>query len=102
MTDVPRTPPGMPSAALTTEQKQKIESWFRQKAGVLGAECPVCHTRNWSTLPDMIAPPPFHGGGMVIGGVSYPHFVLVCTNCGNSQFINAVAAGILDPKGSGA
>jgi hypothetical protein len=37
---------------------------------------------------------------MIIGGPTYPHFMLVCNNCGNVQFINAVAAGVLPADGS--
>jgi hypothetical protein len=87
-----------PPAGLTPEQRQKIENWFKEKRAITGAVCPICNTKNWTTLPDLVTPIPLRGEGMVLGGTTYPHFVLVCNNCGNSQFINAVATGIVDPE----
>lgn len=33
---------------------------------------------------------------MVIGGPAYPYVGLICQNCGNTQLMNAVAAGVVD------
>ena len=91
--------PTPPPATITDEQKKKIEAWFKKHQPIGGVVCPICHHKNWTILVDFLAPPTFHGGAMVLGGNSYPHFVLVCTTCGNSQFINAIAAGIITPTG---
>jgi hypothetical protein len=89
--------PGQPpSSNLTEDQKKKAEHWFQTRASK--AVCPVCYSRTWTILPDMLAPPTFHAGSMVLGGVSYPHIVMACTTCGNSQFINAIVAGVLEVK----
>lgn len=37
---------------------------------------------------------------MILGGPSYPSIGLVCANCGNTQVINAVVAGIIDGDSS--
>lgn len=99
MADIPApAPPQVPSSSLTDAQKAKIESWVRLKTGLTGGICPICQTRQWTILPELLAPPAFHGGTIVLGGSSFPHVVLVCNNCGNSQFINAVMAGIVSDK----
>jgi hypothetical protein len=85
-----------PSSNLTDEQKKRAEFWFQNKASK--AVCPICYQRTWTILPDLLAPPTFHGGSMVLGGPSYPHMVLTCTTCGNSQFINAIISGVLEVK----
>jgi hypothetical protein len=88
----------MPQDDLTPEQKQKIENWFRDKRHPAGAICPICQTRSWTILPQLVTPLVYAEGGLLLGGASYPHFVLVCNNCGNSQFINAVITGLVEPK----
>ena len=92
-------PPAPPTSTITDEQKRKIESWFKSNQPATGLVCPICNHKNWTILGDFLAPPTFHGGAMIIGGTSYPHFVLLCTTCGNSQFINAVVAGLIPPAG---
>jgi hypothetical protein len=97
MADSPPIPP-LPSSQLTEAQKAKIDQWARTKLPAGGVACPICQTKNWTILPELLAPPAFHGGSLIIGGSSFPHFVMACTNCGNSQFINAVATGIVSDK----
>jgi hypothetical protein len=98
----PLPPPQPPQHKITPELRTKIEAWFNAKARgePQKGTCPICATKNWSILDDFVAPPLFAGGGMILGGIAYPHFMLVCNNCGNAQFINAVAAGVLLPDGS--
>jgi hypothetical protein len=58
-------------------------------------ECPICGSNNWHVgehfvTPTVIAP----NGGLVLGGTSYPHFIVTSTDCGYAILINAVIAGI--------
>ena len=59
--------------------------------------CPLCHKGEW-IVGDMI----FHlteyfEDELRIGGTpSFPVLPLVCSECGNTIFINALAAGLLD------
>src|SRR5262245_32046051 len=84
------------ASTLTPEQQKRIDAWVKRVAPG-GFACTVCGTRNWTVLSDLLAPPVFHGGGMVIGGPSYPHFGLACVNCGHTVFINAVMSGVVTP-----
>jgi predicted nucleic-acid-binding Zn-ribbon protein len=84
---------------LTLEQRQKVEKWFAEKANVMG-QCPVCRNRQFTLLDHMVAPPIFDGGGLTIGGPAYPMVMVMCTNCGNTNFHNAVVLGLLPGEGS--
>jgi hypothetical protein len=49
-------------------------------------------------LEHFVQVPLFHTDGNTYlgGGPAYPHVGLLCTNCGNTQLINAVLSGVLD------
>jgi hypothetical protein len=86
---------------LTQEQKERVVRWISEKSGMQAPKCPVCRERQWSIADDLVAPPVFAGGGIVLGGASYPAAMLICGNCGNTQFLNAVIMGILPRKSEG-
>lgn len=87
------------SGELTEEHRQKVAEWFERvrRSNPNGATCPICSNKNWTLGGHLIAPPTFHFGAMVLGGPAYPHFMIVCTNCGTTQFVNAVAARLIAP-----
>lgn len=88
---VPQPTDGM----LTQEQRTKFLNHINSKTNLIG-KCPVCSTRQWSILDHFLNGMVFHpGGGIVIGGPSYPHVGMICGNCGNTQLVNAVVAGLL-------
>ena len=91
------TPPKPQSGRLTDDQKEKIQGWFAKHKPPEGIACPICRSLEWTVLPDLVTPMRFQGGALVIGGASYPHFGLVCRTCSNTQFINAVVTGIIEP-----
>lgn len=85
----------LPDGKLTLEQREKFAAHINSKSALIG-KCPVCSARQWSILDHFLNGIVFYpGGGMVIGGPSYPHVGLICGHCGNTQLINAVVAGIL-------
>lgn len=80
---------------LTDEQRTKFLEHINSKTNLVG-KCPICGTRQWSILAHFLNGIVFHpGGSFVIGGPSYPHVGMICGNCGNTQLVNAVVAGIL-------
>lgn len=88
-------PPQFSDGALTQEQRTKFLNHINSKTNLIG-KCPVCSARQWSILDHFLNGLVFHpGGSIVMGGPSYPHVGLICGNCGNTQLINAVVAGIL-------
>jgi hypothetical protein len=89
----------MRTAQLSPEEKAAAEAWFNAKMAHQSAGCPMCRTKNWTLLDHFVSPNNFTpGGGVMLGGNAYPHFMLACSNCGNTQFINAILAGVI-PKG---
>lgn len=92
--------PPFQGAELTEEHRRKVAEWFERVRGFNpnGATCPICANKNWTLGGHLVAPPTFHFGAMVLGGPAYPHFMIICTNCGTTQFVNAVAARLIEPE----
>lgn len=56
-------------------------------------QCPYCEAKNWSVLMPIsfrVQSPKTDLEANLV-----PHFLVTCTNCGNTVLINAVLAGIL-------
>jgi len=75
------------------EMQKKAIEWIDQKC-TADFKCECCQASQW-TLNTEIVVPPVYRKGMMIGGAVTPSFLLVCTNCGNSKFFNAVVSRIL-------
>lgn len=84
----------MSDSKLTDDQRQNFASWLNSKAALIG-KCPICGTRSWVLLEDIVEVRPFQGGNLTVGGAVYPYVGLMCTNCGNTNFINALVSGVL-------
>ncbi|MBU0460040.1 MAG: hypothetical protein KJ597_01025 [Nanoarchaeota archaeon] len=80
----------------TEEIVKKIEEAINRKTGQTGFKCPICTNDKFSLaggftndfLMDRL------GGGLVIGGPVLPSVPIVCTNCGNTFFLNARVLGL--------
>jgi predicted nucleic-acid-binding Zn-ribbon protein len=96
MADTPPPPPAPTQFRdrLTPSQIAQISAWLAQKRPV--NDCPSCKLVNtFSIAEHMVAPPVFApGGGLMLGGASYPYIMLTCRNCGLTLFYNAVIMGI--------
>jgi transcription initiation factor IIE alpha subunit len=81
---------------------KKIEDAIKKKRGQGGFQCPVCTNNNFSLaggftndfLMDKMS------GNLRIGGPTLPSVPIVCTNCGNTFFLNAKILGIEENKPS--
>ena len=85
---------------LTKEKEQeiieKINEAIKKKTGQTNLQCSVCTNNQFSFvggftndfLMDKL------GGGLIIGGPVLPSVPIVCTNCGNTFFLNAKVLGI--------
>ena len=84
-------------ARLTDEEKKQVVRWLQSRAAG-PRECAVCLQRNnWVIADDLVSPSPYHRGSEVdIGRTSYPQAMLVCENCGNTVYLNAVMMGIAE------
>jgi len=83
-----------PSGKLTEEEKRKISDWFRER-WKLPATCPICGTMNWTIGEHLVQPLTFSGGGISVGGITYPQVMLISTDCGYTRLFNAVMLGLL-------
>jgi hypothetical protein len=61
--------------------------------------CPVCQTKNnWSSTKNLYQVTEFQTDNWIGQGNALPVLPLTCENCGNIVFINAIKAGLIDPK----
>jgi predicted nucleic-acid-binding Zn-ribbon protein len=77
---------------LTIEQVDNIKVWLREK---VVNPCEACGDSNWLINERIVAPMNFSANGALSGGKVLPHFCVICKNCGNTRFFNAVLTGIL-------
>jgi hypothetical protein len=104
----PETKPVGPSAekagetrptGLSQEEKQKIVEWLKAKAGEKARPCPICGHTEWAIADEAVIPVRLEKKKIMLGGGPiYPLAMLVCMNCGNTQFLNLVLAGLFPPS----
>ena len=82
----------MAKDSLTPEQQKQIKSWLLEKWE--DSRCAICRTNDWHIAGDLVSPPLIVGGGMAIGGTTYPQIMCICRNCGNTVYFNSVVMGI--------
>jgi len=70
------------------ENKETALRWIKERCPNL--KCEACNHNKWTLADDLVMSMPFTGGGLVIGGPSYPLAMLICNNCGNTKHFNAV------------
>ena len=56
--------------------------------------CEFCGNRDWSIQDDLICINVVKEETLELTGRSYPLKVLICSHCGNTKFINVLAANI--------
>ena len=84
---------------LTTAEKLKASDYIASR-WQLPITCPICKKTDWFIADHMVAPPiTSPDAGMMVGGMSYPHILMISKQCGYTMFINAVMAGLLPPSG---
>lgn len=69
-----------------------VNKWGEKK------KCPMCNQSSWWISDTVYEMREFHGGGLVLGaGPIIPIITVACQNCGNTIFINAIVAGVVEP-----
>lgn len=79
---------------LTTEEQTKVQGWLKENWK--NWACPYSGHTHWEIGQTIVQAVAFTGGGLSIGGPVYPLIVVTCSGCGNTVFINAIKAGIVD------
>jgi hypothetical protein len=91
--------------ALTEEQKVAVVSWLGQKWGNGNAAalpvCSMCKSpqMTWKLIGYVMTPVVFAKGTVNLGSTVVPVVPIMCSNCGNMHFVNAVVMGILNQVG---
>lgn len=80
------------------EKQELAQKWLNDKWKNRTCEC--CGRNTWTLAEDLVMPMTFTGGGLVLGGPTYPQIMVICTNCGNSKTFNAILAKVIpeNPK----
>jgi hypothetical protein len=85
----------MDDSKLTDDQKKTVVAWIQSKTPLIG-KCAVCNDRRYTVADHIVQTPLFSRAGVfTVGGFTYPYVPIVCMNCGNTQFISAVIAGVV-------
>lgn len=79
--------------ALTEDQQKWIARWL--EACWKQGKCPICATDKWQIAPHLVAPIISSGGVLNVGGRTYPQVMIICSNCGFTNFFNAGIMGLL-------
>jgi len=80
--------------ALSQAQKQQVINWLQTKKPT-GFQCSVCGVAMWSVGDHIVTAMVNEGGGLSVGGPSYPNAFLICNNCGHTVYFNAVMMGLM-------
>jgi hypothetical protein len=80
--------------SLSKNQQEKALKWLNEK-WKKDASCEVCGEKNWQLVGDMVSPLIMSGNNINLGGNSYPSVSLVCKNCANTKYFNAVVMGLV-------
>ena len=75
---------------------KKIEDAVKSKTGGTNFKCAVCTNNKFSLVGGFINNSLMDsmGGDLVLGGSFLPSIPIVCTNCGNTLFINSQILGL--------
>jgi hypothetical protein len=88
---------GPPNLELSPEQVIKAQEWLGSQWTTRA--CPFHGPTKWQVGRRLAAPVNYvPGGGVFLGGPAYPLIVVTCTACGFTVFVNAVVAGLIEPR----
>lgn len=73
--------------------QEKLNNYLQT---IHGSVCPLCGNNDWNTSNQIFQAIEFDYKGILINGASYPMVPLTCSTYGNTYFINALVAGLID------
>ena len=93
---------------LSEDEKDKILKWIKEKSSIsrgystfssFGAQenmrCQVCGNRGWGLAENLVAPTVLNATGVGLMNPLYPQAMLLCSDCGNTIYINVNTLGLL-------
>ena len=57
--------------------------------------CPMCQSTAWNVHESPWQVTKYEGRTLTLGGAVLPLIAVICRNCGNTVFVNAVTTGML-------
>lgn len=75
--------------------KKRLDAYLKT---IHSTPCPLCGNGHWQIADRVFQAIEFDQNGIVINGVSFPMVPLTCRKCGNTYFINALVAKLIDPQ----
>ena len=76
-------------------RKDRMKAYLQR---INAQACSLCGEVEWSVSEYVFQAIEFDGKGVVFGGAAYPMVPITCDNCGNTYFINAFAADLIDKE----
>lgn len=62
--------------------------------------CPLCNDGQWIVTSEIFYLNEYFKDKVVVGAKSFPVLPIVCNKCGNTMFINALVANLIEDKPS--
>ncbi len=75
--------------------KEKLDNYIKNQHTPI---CSFCGNNTWNISSKIFELLEFDANGLQLGGPVYPVVPITCNNCGNTLFINALVAGLLEQK----
>ena len=82
---------------LRQDRKRKFSAWVEEKIGTSMRPCSLCGQTKWFLGNDVVTARIFKEPGISLTGETYAFSMVICGNCGNTHFLNAVMMGLLPP-----
>lgn len=81
---------------LNEQQLQKVEQHLNDKVKKIGGmSCSVCENRNWKIFTKIFEISEFHSRSAMGKAPRIPVVSVMCVNCSNTLFFNAIELGIV-------
>lgn len=80
---------------LTSDEVKMVQKFITEKWKGRAAQCQLCGSQHWAVGDLLVAPMGYLPGRFVVGASTYPLVALICTNCGQTVFLNALHVGVL-------
>lgn len=78
---------------ISADDKQKAIQWLTAKAPSLS--CPSCGNNRFGVADHLVTPTLYSKAGHLLGGPTYPMFIVFCENCGFCLQYSAITAGLV-------
>ena len=75
--------------------EKKINEYLKQ---IKPPACPLCGNKDWTVSNQVFQALEYHENTLIANGATLPIVPLTCVNCGNTYFINALIAKLIEPQ----